>query len=108
MNRFFRDNTEVRLQLDPNTMDTDCDDRTAATKDQSLYPKFTFDTQVLINNVEKSTNVQSPTFNIKPCQSSPTMEYLGWEDFSPELIKKKYHVEFLGYVGFFCHGFGFS
>ena len=43
----FRDNTEVRLQLDPNTMDTDCDDRTAATKDQSLYPKFTFDTQVL-------------------------------------------------------------
>ena len=45
----FRDNTKVRLQLDPNTMDTDCDDRTAATKDQSLYPKFTFDTQVVIN-----------------------------------------------------------
>lgn len=75
----FRDNTEVRLLLDPHTMDTDCDDCTAATKDQSLYPnkdfpKSTFDTQVLINNVEKSTNVQSPTFNIKPCQSSPTME----------------------------------
>ena len=25
----------------------------------------------------------------------------GWEDFSPELIKKKYHVEFLDILGFF-------
>ena len=36
------------------------------------------------------------------------MESLGWEDFSPELIKKKYHVEFLGYVGFLYRSFGFS
>ena len=35
-------------------------------------------------------------------------KFLGWEDFSPELIKKKYHVEFLGYVGFLCRSFEFS
>lgn len=70
---------QVRLQLDPHTMDTDSDDCTAATKDRSLDPnkvflKPTFDSQVSINNVEKTPNVQSPTFNIKPCQLSPTIE----------------------------------